>query len=572
MMFSILVVDDQPSNFEVIEAFLTDAQYQLHYTPSAREAIAKLDIFQPDLILLDVMMPEMNGLEACEIIKTMPQGKSIPIIMATSLNSKQDLAKCLEVGADDFISKPLNRLELNARIKSMLRIRQQYQELSNLNNQLEAIVKDRTAELEQMLVQDSLTQLPSRNFLLQKLTQTLSTNQLSCAIIHLDCDQFKLVNGSFGYDIGNQLLIAIAKRLQEITSPHSCLCRMGEDEFGFLLDNLRDDDTLQSFISIILKSFDNPFVVADCEIFITASIGVSIRSFPHQSPEELLQDADTAMYQAKLQGKGSYQIFDQQMHHEMVKRLTLESDLQRALQKQEFTIYYQPIVELSNKKLTGFEALIRWQHPEKGLISPVKFIPSMETTGLVIPLGMFVFEKACEQLYKWQKLGAGNLTMSINLSVKQFNCQTLLTDIEQIIAKTKVNPVNLKLEITESALMDNPKIAMEIVEKFRSLQISVSIDDFGTGYSSLSYLHHFALDSLKIDRSFIQQIYVDKNQYHVVKTISTLAKELNLSVIAEGIETEQQLEYLQKLGCEFGQGYLFSKPLTVSEIEEKYFQ
>ncbi len=568
---SILIIDDEPDNFDVIEAFLSDQGYQLHYAAGGQEAIAALDTFAPDLILLDIMMPGMDGMEVCQRIKAIPKWEAVPIIVTTALTGKKDLAQCLSAGADDFMSKPINRLELNARVRSMLRIRQQYQQIAAFSTQLEAQVQQRTAQLEAMVLQDAMTQLPSHAFLLQKLSETFKSGQSSFALVYLDCDQFKLVNGAFGHAVGNQLLIAIAQRLQQHLLPGDILARIGGDEFCFLLHQIKDAATLERSIQAILQSFNNAFLVENCEIFMSASLGVALVKDEKRQPEELLQDADTAMYQAKLRGKGSYQIFDRQMHLSMLSRLTLENDLQRALAQQEFMLHYQPIIDLTTQKLSGFEALVRWQHPIRGMVSPAEFIPSMETTGLIVPVGMLILKQACQQLQIWRQQGWTKLSMSVNLSVRQFSSPTLLADIDRVLAETEIDPAYLKLEITESAIMDNAEMAIALTQALRSRHIQISIDDFGTGYSSLGYLHRFPVNNLKIDRSFVNQIQLESRDYHVVDTIITLSKQLGLLVIAEGVETAQQLEALKQLGCEFGQGYLFSKPLAADEIERIFF-
>jgi diguanylate cyclase len=577
---SILVIDDEPDNFDVIETLLSTREtlgqgnqdYDLHYAANGKDAIASLETFQPDLILLDVMMPEMDGMEFCRRIKAMPKWSAVPIIVVTALTAKKDLAQCLFAGADDFISKPVNRLELNARVRSMIRIHQQYQQLAIFNTQLESMVQKRTAQLQKMLLEDALTKLPSRTCLVQKLKERLQAGESSLALVYLDCDQFKLVNGSFGHAVGNQLLIAIAQRLQQHLSPKDLLARMGGDEFCFLLHQIDEESSIEPFLQKILQSFTQPFAVANCEIFITVCMGIALGKNCDRKAEELLQDADTAMYQAKSRGKDNHQIFDRQMHLAMFNRLILENDLQRALEQQEFMLNYQPIIELQTQKLVGFEALVRWQHAERGMVSPEEFIPSMETTGLIVPVGMLVFKQACQQLYIWQQQGWTELTMSVNLSVRQFSCATLIADIDRILAQTQVNPANVKLEITESAIMDSAETAIAITKELRSRQIQISIDDFGTGYSSLGYLHRFPVDNLKIDRSFVNQIQSENRNYHVVDTIIALSDQLGLAVIAEGVETKAQLEWLQKIGCKYGQGYLFSKPLTALEVERTYLQ
>jgi diguanylate cyclase (GGDEF)-like protein len=566
-MFSILIIDDEPDNFDVIETFLSDQDYQLHYAPGGAAAISALPIFQPDLILLDVMMPDMDGMAVCQRLKAMAYWQTVPIIMVTALATKADLARCLAAGADDFIGKPINRLELTARVRSMLRIRQQHQQLVKFNTHLEATVQQRTAELQTLILQDPLTGLLSRVALLEAIANAAPAGKSNVALVYLDCDQFKLVNGSFGYGVGDQLLLAIAKRLQAQLPLGDSLARTGEDEFCFLLHQDEQASTLEPFVQSLLNCFETPFPVAGCDIFMTASIGIALATGA-QSSEALLQDADTAMYQAK--GKGSYQVFDRQMHLAMLNRLTLENDLQRAIEHQEFELHYQPIVRLKNQQLMGFEALVRWRHPEQGLVSPETFIPNMEATGLIVPVGMMIFKQACQQLSDWQQSGYANLSLNVNFSARQFASPTLLAEIDQILLTTGVNPAGLKVEITESALIENVEAAIALMTALRSRQIQISIDDFGTGYSSLNYLHRFPLDSLKIDQSFVSQVDIE-GRSPVVAAIVALASQLGLSLVAEGIETPQQLAALQQLDCEFGQGFLFSEALPVAEIEQIYF-
>jgi diguanylate cyclase (GGDEF)-like protein len=515
----ILVVDDEPDNFDVIDTLLHDQGYELHYCSNGLDALLAIDNIKPDIILLDVMMAGIDGIEFCYRIREIPKWEALPIIMVTALSSKEDLAKCLTAGANDFITKPVNSVELKARVRSMIRIHQQHQQLASFNALLEKTVEQRTVDLQNMIFQDTVTHLPSRMFLLQQITATLQAGELSFAVVYIDCDQFKLVNGAFGYAVGNQLLKAIADRLNQHLRAGDLLARIGEDEFCFLLNRIDVQhlaEAIEPFIQKILQSFNNPFMVSGCEIFISACIGIAVGHSLDQQPEELLQDADTAMYKAKLKGKGSYQIFDRQMYVATLNRLTLENDLQRAIKQQEFVTYYQPIINLKTEKISGFEALVRWQHPDRGLVSPAEFIPCMEETGLIVPVGIMILKQACQQLKIWHDQGWTELTMSVNLSVRQFACPTLLEDIDQVLSETAINPNTLKLEITESAIMDNAQTAIAILEQLRSRHIQISIDDFGTGYSSLGYLHRFPVDNLKIDRSFVSQIQLDKRKYQVV--------------------------------------------------------
>lgn len=303
---SILVIDDEPDNFDVIETLLYDENYQLHYLASGEEAIALMDSFEPDLILLDVMMPNMDGRDVCQQLKTMPKYSSVPIIIVTALQSNFDLAECFNYGADDFIRKPVNSLELRARVRSMLRIREQYKQIEHFNTMLQEVVSRKTENLQKTIFQDELTKLPSRKFLLQKLTEIVTSSKFSFALIYLNCDQFKLIHSSFGYKVSNELLISIAQRLKKLLRNHDMLAHIGQDEFCFVIKEITNVHTLEPFLQDIFRSFDKPFLVAGCEIFMSACMGIILgnNNQKTQTPEELLHNADAAMYQAKKKGKG----------------------------------------------------------------------------------------------------------------------------------------------------------------------------------------------------------------------------------------------------------------------------
>ncbi|MDX1977216.1 MAG: EAL domain-containing protein [Pseudanabaenaceae cyanobacterium bins.68] len=567
-MNSILVIDDEPDNFDVIEALLNDEAYQLQYAASGREAIDGLGVFNPSVILLDIMMPDLNGIEVCRLIKQIPKWKSIPIIVVTALNTKKDLSDCIAAGADDFISKPVNSLELKARLRSMVRVYDQYCQLASFNQQLEATVSLRTKQLEDLIYRDSLTNLPTRAYLSEQI-QLLSTKTDCCfGLLYLDCDNFRAINGSFGHAIGDSLLIEIAQRLYSLLSEYDTLVRLNGDEFCFLLTQIAKVEDLQQFATQVLDLFRLPFRVEHYEIYLTTSIGgVLSQDSGHQSAEGILESADIALHQAKLLGKGNYQLFAAQLNADILARLTLENDLQRALVQNQFVVFYQPIVCLGSGKITGFEALIRWSHPERGMVSPAAFIPCLETTGLIVPVGRAVLEQACTQLASWHTQGWGELTVSVNLSAKQFSCSTFIADVEEILLKSGLNPASLKLEITESIIISGYTAVVNVIAQLRDRQIQISLDDFGTGYSSLSYLDQFPLDNLKVDRSFVADLD-NPRKLDVTAAIVHLAKKLNLSVTAEGIETQTQAQRLISLGCDYGQGYLYSKPIAASEVEQ----
>jgi diguanylate cyclase (GGDEF)-like protein len=583
---SILVVDDEPTNFDAIEILLVKSNYQLVYAASGYEALSYLAENQPDAILLDVMMPGLDGIEVCRSIKANPKWQHIPIIMVTALNTKEDLADCLEAGADDFISKPVNGIELRSRVRSMLRLEKQYKdiqglnyqlqqanhELAELNNILEERVQQRTVQLERMILYDGLTQLPSRNFLLQQLERalqrSLSSPDYQFALLYLDCDRFKLINESLGYEVGDKLLIAISDRLSSYSWQDSLLARIGEDEFCYFLDKVNHLDEVRQIAQQILQAFSSRFTVEGCDLFITASVGIVLGSSYYQNPSDPLQDANTAACKAKMRGQGGMQVFDRAMHSAAVRRLQLENDLRRAVEEQEFQLYYQPIIDLSTGQVSSFEALIRWMHPHIGTIYPAEFIPCVEETGLIVPIGLQVLKQACQQIQAWQRQGLDTPHVSVNLSVRQFAHPLLLDELDLVLQETGVSPRCLQLEITESAIMDNAQAAIAIAEQLRFRQIHLSIDDFGTGYSSLSYLNHFPVNSLKIDRSFIRAIGSDRKSTEIIQAILTLGHALNMTVVAEGIETAEQHARLRNLGCDYGQGFFFAKPLPVNQATD----
>ncbi|BAS57475.1 MULTISPECIES: sensor domain-containing protein [Leptolyngbya] len=414
---------------------------------------------------------------------------------------------------------------------------------------------------------DSLTGLPNRLLFMERLSQTVERAHedpnYRFALLFLDLDRFKVINDSLGHMIGDQLLIAIARRLESCLNKHDTVARLGGDEFTILLENIKSDADATKVAERVQKALSTPFNLSGHEVFTSASIGITLSSTDFDRPEDLLRGADIAMYRAKAQGKACHEVFDHDMHTHVVALMQLENDLRRAVERQDFELYYQPIVALATGRIMGFEALVRWQHPEQGIISPAKFVPIAEETGLIIPLGQWVLREACRQLKQWQDEFSSEppLTVSVNLSSRQFSQPSLINQIRQILVETGIDAHCLKLEITESAIMENTESAMDMLLQLKAMGIQLSVDDFGTGYSSLGYLYRFPMDVLKIDRSFVSRVDVDGEKLELVRTIITLAWNLGMDVVAEGVETTKQLAQLKALKCEYGQGFLFSKPL-----------
>jgi len=446
----------------------------------------------------------------------------------------------------------------------------------HFNNQIIDITERK--QMEKQLLQDafydSLTKLPNRALFIDRLGQAIKRRKREpnylFAVLFLDIDRFKVVNDSMGHLLGDKLLIAIARRLETCLRPIDTVARLGGDEFTLLVENINHVEDATDIAERIYMALQTSFKIDGHEIFTTASIGIALSSDNYQNAEEVLRDADISMYQAKEQGKAQYQVFDHSMYTQALKRLQLENDLRRGIEREEFELFYQPIINLKNGELAGFEALIRWNHPEQKYISPAEFIPIAEETGLIVPLGTWILKQACSQLRKWKDQFHQDyafVMMSINLSGKQFSDPHLIESIDSVLNQYQLPGHHIKLEITESILMDNTEAATYTLKKIRDLNIQLSIDDFGTGYSSLSYLHRFPVNTVKIDRSFISRINPHDENGEIVKAIISLAHILKMDVIAEGIENTIQLAHLRSLNCEYGQGYFFAKPLNVHDAE-----
>lgn len=433
------------------------------------------------------------------------------------------------------------------------------------------------------ILHDTLTGLPNRVLFVRRVERAMQQMETRkwlplklppryFAVLFLDLDRFKIINDSLGHDAGDQLLVAIGERLKTCVRVTDMLARVGGDDFAILLDRLQSVDNATHVAERIHNALALPFSIVEHPVFMSVSIGIALYQETEEHPEHLLRNAHTAMYRAKAKGKARYQIFEPKMYISAVERLELETDLRQAIQNQEFILHYQPLICLKTGNIMGFEALVRWQHPIRGLIPPGIFIGLAEETGLIIPLGAWVLEAACHQLYQWQEKFVRDtpLVMSINLSGRQFGQANLVEQVESIIQKSGCDSQSVKLEITESVVMEDVGAAIELLQRLKSLNIKLGIDDFGTGYSSLSYLNQFPMDTLKVDKSFVARMETEGvgDNLAIVNTIMMLAHSLRMDVIAEGIETAQQLSQLRTLGCEYGQGFFFAKPLPQEQIEE----
>jgi diguanylate cyclase (GGDEF)-like protein/PAS domain S-box-containing protein len=702
---NILIVDDTPENLHLLSSTLIEQGYDVRGVVSGVMALRAARLAPPDLILLDIMMPELDGYQVCRQLKASAQTRDIPVIFLSALDNTVDIIKAFTSGGVDYITKPFRVEEVLARVKNQLAIQVAQAEIRQLNLELEQRIQERTealvrknAELlesearfrliaenmsdliclhepdgrylylspsceallgfqahellgkktddllhpedrqrlskspsietnestleiyrvckktgeyiwvetvkkpivndsgeiiqivtssrdvnarvwaeEQLIyaaMHDTLTGLPNRFLLLEKLDQALQRAKQQpdyiFAILFIDLDRFKLVNDSLGHCVGDQLLVAVARLLEDCLRSTDTVARLGGDEFTLLLDQLQSVADAIHVAERIQERLKFSFNLEGHLVSTTASIGIVLGSPAYHQSLDLLRDADIAMYRAKDAGKARYEIFDSAMHEQALKLLQLETDLRQAIAQNEFVVYYQPIISLTTGQLTGFEALVRWQHPQKGLVYPDEFIPVSEDSGLILPIGRWVLGEACRQLQAWrlQFPSAAHLTVSVNLSSRQIKEPDFVTQLDQILAETGLSGDCLKLEITESMLIENTEAIATVLLQIRERHIQLSLDDFGTGYSSLSYLHRFPVDFLKIDRSFINCMSSEDEKSGIIRAIITLAHTLGMEVIAEGVETAQQLNHLRVLTCEFAQGYLFARPLTCESAEQ----
>jgi diguanylate cyclase (GGDEF)-like protein len=559
----VLLVDDDPTIQRLVRAFLAPLNVDLSMAACGDEAFKLLERSSPDLILLDHEMPGESGLEILARLKDDVRLRDIPVIFATGTSKDELITRCFESGANDYIQKPLRRPELVARVRSVLERQQMIRELwSNART-------------------DNLTGLPNRLQLQETLSRALqrATNdaRYRFALLFLDFDRFKLINDSLGHDIGDLLLREIAVRLRGNLraedavvrdSQMTTLSRLGGDEFVILLGDIPDEQAAASVAGRLLTVLNHPYQIAGHSINSTASIGVVCSDRGYASSDDMLRDADIAMYEAKARGKGCYVLFDPTMHAALLQRHEIENDLRTAIGTEEITAAFQPIFSIEEGVVTGMEALARWQHPVRGNIPPDSFIPIAEETGLIVPLGEQILHQACRQFADWRRLGGAADALeyvSVNVSRAQLEVEGFADTVAEIIEQHGLRPQQLQLEVTESMIMARPETAVELLQDLKRLGVRLAMDDFGTGYSSLSCLHRFPFDVIKIDRSFVQELSGERSEFvALVHAIVNLAYNLGMECVAEGVETADQIAVLLAVDCTRGQGYLLGRPAPAS--------
>jgi diguanylate cyclase (GGDEF)-like protein len=566
----ILVVDDEVDLERLIrQRFRKKIQAKeidFLFAADGREALDRLQSdAQVDMVLTDINMPKVDGLTL--LARLAEIDKTLKAVVISAYGDLPNIRKAMNRGAFDFLTKPIDFQDLELTIQKTLDYVQQIREKQQQIEQAQQ-------ELLYVAYHDPLTGLPNRAWFIDRLAQLIEQQQQGdsqvYAVLFIDLDRFKLVNDSLGHVVGDMLLRHVGERLRGCVQSPNAVARLGGDEYAILLEAVEDVNRATAVARQLLEQLRQPFSLEGIEIYAEASVGIALSSLGREQynrPDELLRDADVAMYCAKAEGKGRFEVFDPIMQIRAREYLELEIDLRRALERNELSLHYQPIISTDGGRLHSFETLVRWRHPTQGFISPSRFIPLAEETRLVVPLGWWVFETACRQLQHWQQQFPRQqmLQLNVNFSAIQLQQANLVERIQQILAETGLRGESLKLEITESYLLENIAAQTDTLQQLKDLGIQLCIDDFGIGYSSLSRLHEFPIDILKIDRSFIQRVDIRSGtNLETVKMIVMLAHSLDMTVVAEGVETIEQLAKLRELGCNFVQGFLFSHPVDSS--------
>ena len=555
----ILIAEDDPVSRRLLETALVKWG---HHVLTAGDGSEAWNILRtegaPRLAILDWMMPGMDGVQICREVRKLRGRPYVYIILLTARDRKQDFLEGMSAGADDYIVKPFDVGELKARLHAGKRV---------LNLQVELLSMRET--LEERVTHDLLTSLPNRLLFGDRLTQRLAQSRRSrrpLAIMFLDLDHFKLVNDALGHNVGDSMLKQVAERLTVSVREADTVARMGGDEFIAILADIARPQDAAVVAQRVLKTLSEPFALNDQEHFISASIGISVYPSDGTDPETLVKNADAAMYRAKEQGRNRWLFYTEDLGAVASERVKLESGLHRALERGEFVLHYQPRVDLKTGGMLGAEALLRWRHPELGLLAPAQFIPLAEETGIIIPIGEWVLRTACAQNKAWQDAGFPPMDIAVNVSAVQFQRGDMVSTVKRALEETGLEPHCLSLELTESILMHSPETAAGVLRDLRALGVQISIDDFGTGHSSLSYLKRFATDAVKIDQSFVKHVTSDPDDAAIAGAMVAMAHSLNLRVVAEGVETLGQLAFLRSLNCDEMQGFFVSRPLPPEEF------
>lgn len=564
-MKKILVIEDEELVRENLLELLDAEGFDAIGAENGVEGVDLAKALTPDLILCDVMMPGLDGYSVLTALRQEAGLATIPFIFLTAKAAKTDFRQGMELGADDYLTKPFTRAELLGAIAT------QFKKQAAVQERYHSELQHAKEQLNHLIHHDSLTKLPNRLALREHFKQVQPKNieqQQVMAVLCLGLDRFNQINGNLGHTVVDQLIKAVAERITVCVGSEAIVARITSDQFAIILTNIEHKKDADAIAKTLLQHLSRTFSLGGQELFITASIGIGLYPRDGTEIEQLLNHANMALAKAKQQGGDQYEFYSATFNVGSADRLTLQTHLRYALERQELLVYYQPQVDLKTGQIIGAEALVRWQHPERGMIPPDKFIPIAEETGLIIPIGEWVLQTACKQTRSWHEAGLKPLRIAVNLSSRQFSQIDLRQQVVQILMATGLEPQYIELELTESMLVENTTVAIRRLNALKSLGVQIAIDDFGTGYSSLSYLQQFPFDILKIDQCFIRNITSNPNNAAITKAIIEMAKSLNLKLMAEGVETEAELAFVCQHQCDGMQGYLFSRPVPAWDFEQ----
>lgn len=564
----ILVIDDEGQ----VRRLLVDLFAEIYFcreASSAEEALLVLGQEHFDLVISDINLGGMSGL------KLVPQVHSISpdcvVLMISGQNNIETAIEAMRAGAFDYIMKPFEPRHVESVVERALKQSALLKEKRRYKDQLEQLLTERTAEVNRLAYYDTLTGLPNRSLFKDRLEQAVAVSQRAgelLGIVFISLDQLKKVNDTLGHLPGDLLMKQVAERLSSCVTEGDTVARFAGDEFALLLTHIDGTKDVVEMIGSIRDALDPPFDLDGQELFATTSVGVCLFPDDGKESQRLLKNAGSALYRAKNSGGNGYQFYTEDMNVKASKQFALETSLRHAINNEEFVLHYQPRLAVDSLKITGVEALVRWQHPQLGLLSPAEFIPLAEANGMILPIGEWVLRTACRQNREWQQSGFAPMRVGVNVAARQFQEQHLADIVLKILEETGLAPEYLDLELTESSIMSKAQTTIDVLTRLKALGVTISVDDFGTGFSSLAYLKRLPIDTLKIDQSFVRDVTTDPDDAALVMAIVTLAHNLRLQVVAEGVETEEQLKFLQLLRCDEVQGYLFSKPLPAAGLAQ----
>ena len=550
----VVLADDDPSIRLMIRHVLESEEFDIVEAADGIEAIKAVEKHHPALVLLDAVMPGIDGFTTCKQIKDKGH-TDVPVMMITGLDDDASVERAYDVGAIDFITKPIKWAVLKHRVKSVV----------------STVVAERKVEL--LAYRDTLTNLPNRLLFADRLEHSIdrsARHRESLALLLVDMDDFKLVNDSFGHDAGDKLIKAVGDLLSRSLRRADTVARLGGDEFAVIVENIDGVDDAISIADNLSTVLEHNVRLDDQETFTGASIGIAIYPDDGEDARTLLKNADTALFRAKENGRHCFQFYKPEMSVTAMERLELENSLRKALDEDQFVVYYQPTIDIHKNEIVSVEALLRWEHPDKGIIKPIDFVPLAEDCGLIVPIGEKLVRTAARQLKAWKDEGMENQNVSINIAPRQFRDMDVLALFKEVMHENALEPSNFTIEITESALIDNVGEVEKVLNILSGMGVTIALDDFGTGFASLAYLKDFPVDIVKIDRIFIAGTPDSREDSAIVEAIAGLTRGLKLRLLAEGIENDRQLQMLKGLGCQLAQGYYWSKALPADQYEQFY--